>query len=332
MIDVALYLKDCRVVLPAMSENSVDAVVTDPPYELGFMGKDWDSTGIAYDPEVWEGLLRVLRPGGHLLAFGATRTYPEMAVAIRQAGFERRDTLMWLYGSGFPKSLDVSKAIDKAEAEVAITAPATDAAREWEGWGTALKPAYEPIVLARKPLSGTVAQTVLEHGTGALNIDAARVGADGGGGNGLGSHFDRLGDTEPKVRHGEASEETGRWPANVILDPDAGAMLDEQVGGKQGPSRFFYSAKASKAEREAGLEPTDDGSRANKHPTVKPIALMRWLVRLVTPPGGTVLDPFTGSGSTGVACVAEGFDFIGIEQDLESLRTARARIDYWAVR
>lgn len=372
-----LHLGDCRTVLAGMAPASVDAIVTDPPYELGFMGKAWDSAGIAYDPEVWAQALRVLKPGGHLLAFGGTRTWHRLAVAIEDAGFEIRDSLMWLYGSGFPKSLDVSKAIDKAagaEREVIrprlyemtdgggysgnlntskprsesaeITAPATDAARQWEGWGTALKPAWEPIVLARKPLVGTVARNVLEHGTGALNIDGCRVAAtealvrpsiqrmdNAVLGKGLGA--------------GTQVEPAGRWPANVILDPEAGALLDEQSGVSKSPpvgsvtntkprksgsmagplrnavpqengygdsggaSRFFYCAKASKRDRNYGLP---EGAK-NDHPTVKPSSLMRYLVRLITPPGGIVLDPFMGSGSTGIAAVLEGFEFVGIDQD-----------------
>jgi hypothetical protein len=374
---------DCLDVMADMEPGSVDAVVCDPPYELGFMGKTWDASGVAYRPETWQEVLRVLKPGGHLLAFGGTRTFHRMTTAIEDAGFEVRDCLSWMYGSGFPKSLDVSKAIDKAagaEREVVghhersdlrkgragfrnlpgevedrgaieLTAPATDEARQWEGFGTALKPAWEPIVLARKPFRSTVAQNVLEHGTGALNIDGTRIGTAGGGGNGLGSHFDRLGDTEPRVKHGnDAGGSVGRWPANVVLDEQAAAMLDAQsgvsrdgvagaksrgfqteyvggesrnaglpqagYGGEGGASRFFYTAKASKADRGTG----------NTHPTVKPVSLMRWLVRMVTPPGGTVLDPFAGSGSTLVAAVIEGFQCVGIEREDDYVQIIRSRL------
>jgi hypothetical protein len=343
--------------------------------------------------EVWATeCLRVLKPGGHLLAFGGTRTSHRLVCAIEDAGFEIRDSLVWLYGSGFPKSLNVSKAIDKAAgAERAIvgqrvyadgtrgswrasssdkyaqdawttddgdrakldTAPATPEAERWEGWGTALKPAHEPIALARKPLIETVAANVLAHDTGALNVDACRIGtADTratasltalGQGSGWNPHANR------EVVAGSAS---GRWPANVLLDPEAAAMLDEQTGvsvsrkGTQrtgvngdgwgmtvtgaeyadsgGASRFFYCAKSSSKERNAGLE------EKNGHPTVKPIALMRWLVRLVTPPGGIVLDPFTGSGTTGLACHFEGLRFLGIEQDAEYAEIARARLAHWS--
>jgi DNA modification methylase len=380
--DLATVLHgDCLEVMADMEPGSVDAVVCDPPYELGFMGKTWDASGVAYRPETWAEVLRVLKPGGHLLAFGGTRTFHRMTTAIEDAGFEVRDCLSWMYGSGFPKSLDVSKAIDKAagaEREVVgkrhakyatrngttfggsdpladhwndATAPATDAAREWAGWGTALKPAWEPIVMARKPFRSTVAQNVLEHGTGALNIDGTRIGTAGGGGNGLGSHFDRLGDTEPRFKHGDdAGGSVGRWPANVVLDEHAAAMLDAQsgvsrdgvavqrnkqevdpstvsfnsrrgsedvgYGGEGGASRFFYTAKASKADRGTG----------NTHPTVKPISLMRWLVRMVTPPGGTVLDPFAGSGSTLVAAVIEGFQCVGIEREDDYVQIIRSRL------
>ena len=379
---VTVYAGDCREVMAGMGSGSVDAVVCDPPYELGFMGKSWDSSGVAYRRETWEAVLRVLKPGGHLLAFGGTRTVHRMTVAIEDAGFEVRDTVMWLYGSGFPKSLDVSKAIDKAagaerevvapnlnfrqnkeahgnaimrprvagEAEVR-TAPATDDAREWDGWGTALKPAHEPIVVARKPLSSTVAANVLEHGTGALNIDAARIAGEvpsvpqpayGGKADGVGLFGTGTG------RNGEmSSAPLGRWPANVVLDPEAGAALDRQTGegtsriGKPrgaasgdgwgmtatgaeyddsgGASRFFYCAKASKADRPR----TADGTT---HPTVKPVNLMRWLVRLVTPPGGTVLDPFAGSGSTLVAATIEGFEAVGIEQEPDYLAIIADRL------
>ena len=314
---------DCAERLRALPDCSVDAIVTDPPYGLSFMGKRWD-----YDvpsTELWGECLRVLKPGGHLLAFAGTRTQHRMAVRIEDAGFEIRDMIAWVYGSGFPKSLDVSKAIDKAAGAVrgvvgpnrfaAIngsanlntygkasrpdeTAPATDAARQWQGWGTALKPALEPITVARKPLIGTVAENVLTHGTGAINVDGCRVPAEkatgwkGGGSAMYEGGLSREG--------GEARlQDAGRWPANLIHD--GGAEAAALFGA---PARFFYCAKASKADR-AG----------SKHPTVKPVALMRYLVRLVTPPGGTVLDPFAGSGTTLQAAVEEGFRVIGIEQD-----------------
>jgi len=416
-----LYHGNNLDVLPTLPDNSIDSIVTDPPYELGFMGKKWDSTGIAYNVELWAECLRVLKPGGHLCAFGGTRTYHRMAVAIEDAGFDIRDSLHWIYGSGFPKSLDVSKAIDKrggnmagfekfrdavkeamkrnnisraalTEAlgnhmlshyltagsqpaipnirdyriiretvdlgnqwdhlfldeaerevigtktsgianteegvrhtigaskaiEVEITAPATDSAKQWEGWGTALKPAHEPIVLARKPLVGTVAANVLEHGTGALNIDGCRIPTD---------------------------ENAGRWPANVIIDD---TITDEWA-------RYFYCAKPSKKERNAGLDglpETTPGEMTNRkegsaglknpragagrttggsnfHPTVKPLTLMQWLIRLVTPPDGTVLDPFTGSGTTLAAATLESINSIGIELTDDYLPIIVARTQ-WA--
>jgi DNA modification methylase len=453
---------DSLTELANIPDNTIDSIVTDPPYELGFMGKKWDNTGIAYNVELWEQCLRVLKPGGHLLAFGGTRTYHRMAVAIEDAGFEIRDSIHWLYGSGFPKSMDVSKAIDKAagaEREVVgsrpltgngktmksgfhqpdgsgagetvkqdvfdITTPATDAAKQWSGWGTALKPAHEPIVVARKPLVGTVAGNVLAHGTGALNIDGCRVGLVAGeanpsiaryqstaqdGNNGW-QHVNRGGNFDETTA---ASMAAGRWPANLVFTHAADcadvcvdgcpvAELDTQSGvrtsglmkagtktrGYDGPSmgewkpgkvrndtyadtggasRFFtntewdpiaditpfhYTPKPSKKERNAGLDgmpevttrqgmggtmPVDDRgverdrfqvTQQNFHPTVKPVALMRWLVRLVTPPGGTVLDPFTGSGTTLVAATLEGFNYIGIELTKEYLPIIEARTK-WA--
>lgn len=424
---------DCIEVMRGMADCSVDAIVTDPPYELSFMGKKWDGSGIAYNVEMWQEALRVLKPGGHLLAFGGTRTYHRMACAIEDAGFEIRDCIQWLYGSGFPKSLDISKAIDKqagAEREVigagayaarrprptkdtniqgaeygfgaghTLTAPATPEAQQWDGWGTALKPAHEPIVVARKPLAEkTVAKNVLAYGTGGLNIDGCRIGTEAiktvGRRRGTGSALCLSKYTSPDGYEG--SVHTGRWPANVILDEDAAAALDASTavtksqggsrgaGGKNGrygpiaaqpdvkpgygdtggASRFFfvaksdekaeaskgghstaaadlaisakslpinsgdvtrfrYQAKASRRERNLGLP---DGMTSN-HPTVKPIALMRYLVRLVTPPGGVVLDPFTGSGTTGCAAVLEGIRFIGIEQDAEYMEIARRRIEH----
>lgn len=360
---------DCLDVLRSLPDCSVDSVVTDPPYGLSFMGKKWD-----YDVpsvEVWQECLRVLKPGGHLLAFAGTRTQHRMAVRIEDAGFEIRDTIAWVYGSGFPKSLDVSKAIDKAagvertevigvrrtgvqsgsfnDGSVAesdkwnpITAPATDFARQWQGWGTALKPALEPITLARKPLEGTVAENVLKWQTGAMNVDGCRVegeqwpsrGAQRGG-DSLHAYGDGLNNSG---RSG--ANPAGRWPANLIHDGS-----EEVTELLNDAARFFYCAKASKKDRDEGLDvfskaKTNDGRkidadnayqrgatlRKNIHPTVKPTDLMRYLCRLVTCPGGVVLDPFTGSGSTGKAAVMEGFQFVGIEREAEYVQIARARI------
>jgi DNA modification methylase len=459
-------------ILPTLPDNSVDSIVTDPPYELGFMGKKWDSSGIAYSVELWRECLRVLKPGGHLLSFGGTRTWHRVAVGIEDAGFEVRDSIAWMYGSGFPKSLDVSKAIDKRDGEsigwfgewlrawrkqnnisqkkvaalfpsksgnltgcvanwelglnlptaeqftiicrhfnlpfesieeaqrevigskmsgiankdqkerhtigaskaiqVDITAPATPEAQQWQGWGTALKPAFEPIVVARKPLIGTVAENVLTHGTGALNIDGSRIATD----EVITNHSrsadsaiskGKYGDSSAQETHQTDGQKLGRWPANVILDEYSAELLDEQSGVSKSPktytrnvsiernivgayiigeeagtesknygdtggaSRFYYVAKASKRDRNEGLEELPlrksdqrsevaaglwaemEAPKQNFHPTVKPTQLMRYLVKLVTPPGGTVLDPFTGSGSTGKAAILEGFRFIGCE-------------------
>ena len=403
---------DCRTLLRTLPDQSIDAIVTDPPYELGFMGKAWDSTGIAYQVDVWRECLRVLKHGGHLLAFGGSRTYHRLACAVEDAGFQIRDQIMWVYGSGFPKSLDVSKAIDKAagakrniigerrgvvkgtggrynwhtdsesvgQTIIRDSMPATDAAKQWQGWGTALKPAHEPIVLARKPLDGTVAQNVLWYGTGALNIDGCRVeGADGdgvwGASNATVNHQDRMfnGSMNPDYRSQRHS--LGRFPANLIHDgsdevlqlfPDSKSPATVTRGGARQMSfgmgeqvdvpwyddsgsaaRFFYCAKASKTDRNEGLEELpahapvfgDNGGtyrglsasknpQANHHPTVKPTMLMRYLVRLVTQPDGVVLDPFTGSGSTGKACVLEGFRFVGFEQSADYVAIAQARINY----
>lgn len=330
---------DCLDVLAELDADSVDAIVTDPPYGLSFMGKAWDKTVPSVD--VWRECLRVLKPGGHLLAFAGTRTQHRMAVAIEDAGFEIRDMIAWVYGSGFPKSHDVAKGIDKAAGavrdvvgvagrsgagrncmsgdftggEYMTTAPATPDAARWQGWGTALKPALEPITVARKPLAGTVAANVLSHGTGAINVDGCRVGTDGGTRKGT---FPKEGSVSAYGNGINGACEivstgAGRWPANLIHDGS-----DEPADLLGDAARFFYCAKTSKADR-------NDGAR-NPHPTVKPTALMRYLCRLVTPPGGVVLDPFMGSGSTGRGAVAEGFAFVGIEMDPEYLAIAEARI------
>lgn len=340
-----LHLGDCLEVLATLPDNSVDSIVTDPPYGLSFMGKKWD-----YDvPSVaiWEQCLRVLKPGGHLLAFAGTRTQHRMACRIEDAGFEIRDMIAWVYGSGFPKSLDVSKAIDRAagaEREVLgvdeewvkrtgcrvggstyttdtfgsasgpnagkITAPATPEAQQWSGWGTALKPALEPITMARKPFSSTVAANVIQYGTGAINVDGCRVGTQtityiaGETGGDTGKYGAR--------KRAEASTTvTGRWPANIIHDGSNEAALSLKSG-----ARFFYTAKAGKVDRES----------ENNHPTVKPTMLMAYLCRLITQPGGTILDPFMGSGSTGKAATINGFRFIGIERDPEYHKISEARI------
>ena len=414
---------DCREVMATLDAESVDAIVSDPPYGLSFMGKGWDH-GVP-GVEFWDEALRVAKPGAHLLAFGGTRTYHRLACAIEDAGWEIRDCVMWVYGSGFPKSHDVSKAIDKAAGaerskvigtklgrpgmakdgsnqrsgfdaafggnasgvlSTDITAPATDAARQWQGWGTALKPAWEPIIVARKPLVGTVAENVLTHGTGAINVDGCRVeaaepiqshhGTNGAAGRTMGARREYVIGTA-----GTMFQTAGRWPANLIHDGSEevvglfprGAGASAPVRGSErsttgqngilghfnrvpGPfhgdsgsaARFFYCAKASKADRDEGCEglaakanpklcdtgyesPTRmDGKpcavQRNHHPTVKPTALMRYLCRLVTPPGGVVLDPFTGSGSTGKAATLEGFRFIGIEREAEYVEIAKARI------
>ena len=376
---------DCIEAMKEMPDNSVDSIVTDPPYELGFMGKSWDSSGIAFNVEVWQEALRVLKPGGHLLAFSGSRTYHRMAVAIEDAGFEIRDQIMWVYGSGFPKSHNVANSIDKKMGESnrghAISSGSqihpttgekrangevlpkyesrTEASKGWQGWGTALKPAHEPIVLARKPFPKgyTVAKNVLTYGVGGLNIDGSRVGSEGGTfkaskpeGTSNGIYGEGINGT---VEIGQLN--TGRWPANFIHDgsDEVNDLLGE-------PARFFYCAKASKRDRNEGLEGfeeiqltggggltaelREDGSlatasaggkygsikakKANHHPTVKPTDLMRYLCRLITPPNGIVLDPFMGSGSTGKACVLEGFDFIGIDMTPEYVEIARARIEY----
>lgn len=381
-----IHLGNCLEVLNGIPDNSVDSIVTDPPYGLSFMGKKWDYD--VPDVEVWEEFLRVLKPGGHLLSFAGTRTQHRMAVRIEDAGFEIRDMIAWVYGSGFPKSLDVSKAIDKAVGaervvvgsylppdgrarpnsfrttggvygehggpyQTPITAPATDAAHQWHGWGTALKPALEPITVARKPFKGTVADNVLEWGTGAINIDGCRVGTDGSRTNSSKPSAERNGfvkgfvyGTETIVRN------QGRWPANLIHDGSDevvglfpvttsgggnksrkgtteggncygtyGAPPPDVRGADKGSAaRLFYCAKTSRKDR----------GEANTHPTVKPTDLMAYLCRLVTPPGGVVLDPFMGSGSTGKAAMREGFRFIGIEMDADYLSIAEARIAHEA--
>jgi site-specific DNA-methyltransferase (adenine-specific) len=460
---VTIYHGDCRDIIATLPDNSIDAIVTDPPYGIEFMGKQWD----AFAPEVsastagrtgrttarndggmhahsllsgstlptyggaraktlrctgcgkrdqfrnahactpdarwlsevinphsapgnmigfqewcetWAAeCLRVLKPGGHMLAFGGTRTYHRLACAIENAGFEIRDSIHWLYGQGFPKSMNISKQIDKAagvererqeiqkrdKPSVGIHAsgygaesfapqvdtPITAEAAAWQGWGTALKPAHEPIVLARKPLIGTVTHCVLNYGTGGINIDGTRIGVDGGGSQCEGGDACQCGhgySTENAVKHAKRTDETfGRFPSNVLLDEHTAELLDQQVPDV---ARFFYCAKPSTAERDAGLHELDnhelpgvlrgrlDGGignekptepRKNFHPTVKPIALMRYLCRLITPPGGTILEPFTGSGTTIAAAVFEGFNVIGCEMTEDYLPIIVARTK-WA--
>lgn len=461
-----LLLGDCLEQMKTLEADSIDAVVTDPPYGISFMGKAWDGKDIqavmqrkmrkgTARPDGWErhdgqafaagtydlsskGLLafqlwteewaaeslRVLKPGGHLLSFASPRTYHRMATGIEDAGFEIRDQIMWVFGSGFPKSLNVGKAIDglvganrkaatktvsadlfapgreitdskdwvtgggnslkmrigerKVVAQVRTLA-ASAAAKQWDGYGTALKPAHEPIVLARKPLEGTVAENVLKHGVGGLNVDGCRVGTEGARNNGRKADsaiYGKMGPTE-KINYG-----MGRWPANLIHDgsdevleafpqTESGQPCGIKAGGKLNcygewaggipvtgfgdsgsAARFFYCAKASKADRDEGCDGLTESTAAervdraegsagmdspragagrpagarNSHPTVKPTELMRYLCRLITPPGGTVLDPFMGSGSTGKAAVLEGFGFVGIERDPGYMKIAEARV------
>ena len=378
---IQIILGDCIEKLRGLPDNNVDSIITDPPYELGFMGKAWDASGIAYNVELWRECLRVLKPGGHLLAFSGTRTYHRMAVAIEDAGFEVRDMIEWIYGSGFPKSLNVGKAVDKLQnnereiIEIRIKKAGditgrnfnrggdypdkeltkTKGTSEWEGWGTALKPAHEPICMARKPLAEkTVAENVLKWGTGGLNIDGCRVETEENLNYGTGKKINVGFKTSPQNNDRPIYDGSGRFPANLIHDnseevracfPETGvskggqsgvkksgltysANLDEKentkgcgFGDLGNASRFFksiiYQAKASKSERGEG----------NIHPTVKPIALMEYLIKMVTPKGGTVLDPFMGSGSTGVAAKQNDFKFIGIDITPEYIEIAKARIN-----
>ena len=423
-----LHNEDCIEQMQKMIDEGiqVDSVVTDPPYELGFMGKSWDSTGIAFQKETWELALQLLKPGGHLLAFGGSRTYHRMAVAIEDAGFEIRDQIMWLYGSGFPKSLNIGKAVDKklgnkretiknnqtyadmrsgnyknSTGKERLSANITKGNSEYEGWGTALKPAHEPVVMARKPLEGTVAENVLKHGTGGINIEACRIegGERDARENNTSYGISRIGE-ENDIRGNKAIGKTslGRFPANVIHDGSeevlegfpytkSGMMKQhieggqynvygkmyprdvETIGDEGSAARFFYCPKVSRKERNRGLESAVDAHKSiggnysqspvcktcdktlngtndhsncsgevyyrkmkseitkNNHPTVKPIELMKYLCRLVTPKGGTILDPFMGSGSTGMAAKDEGFEFIGIEKEKEYFEIAEQRIN-----
>jgi len=386
METVRLLKGDCLQRLKELEDNSIDSVVTDPPYEIGFMGKSWDDSGIANNPELWKEVLRVLKPGGHLLSFSHSRTYHRQAVAVEDAGFEIRDQLMWVYGSGFPKSHNIGNKLGE----------------EYKGIGTALKPAHEPIVMARKPFKGSVAENVLEWRTGGLNIDGCRIASDEN------DKYDiRTYDTYHKTfsSYAETNEEQtfsvnekndlGRFPANIIFDEEAGKILDKQSGNKTGQrgvvkgtepshtkknaiygdysmvegkfakpmddlggaSRFFYCPKASKKDKNEGCdglpqkanvfmspdsrmdkehyERTSPGMerfktepKSNYHPTVKPTDLCAYLIRLVTPKGGTVLDPFMGSGSMGKAAVREGMNFIGIEREEEYMEISKSRIEY----
>jgi DNA modification methylase len=385
-----VYHGNSLELLKQLDDNSIDSIVTDPPYELGFMGKSWDSTGIAYNVELWKECLRVLKHGGHLLSFGGTRTYHRMACAIEDAGFEIRDQIQWIYGSGFPKSHNISKAIDKklgAEREIVgerkvtpsdlgqssgwnhldtskgvynYTIPATELAKQWDGWGTALKPANEPIVMGRKPLSEkSVVDNVIKYGTGGINIndcritysenDDMRIGKNyvhnAKAGLEIGNHKDNI-NGEPQQLHNSE----GRFPANIIFNEESARLLDKQSGtsiskkGKPriaetknqtklnnskevqvnceyndsgGASRFFYCAKAAKKEK----------GDFNTHPTVKPIKLMEYLVRLVTPSNGIILDPFAGSGTTLLAAKNEDKNYIGFELNEEYIEIIKNRLE-----
>jgi DNA modification methylase len=367
-------------ILPTLADCSVDSIVTDPPYELGFMGKSWDASGIAYSVNLWRECLRVLKPGGHLLAFSGSRTYHRMTCAIEDAGFEIRDQMLWVYGSGFPKSHNISKALNKAAGVQYETKPAegvgfmkadgangynptinqmiqvgesSSAAKQWEGWGTALKPAHEPLCLARKPIEGTVADNVLKWGVGGLNIDGCRVGEGTGrfpanlmhdGSQEVIDLFPSNAGAAAPVKAGYSGESNGIYH-DYAQRGDNGATF---YGDKGSAARFFYCPKASKADRDDGCEGLEvrkvrsnlntkngegerlDGQptaeRKNFHPTVKPTELMRYLCRLITPPGGLVLDPFMGSGSTGKAAILEGFSFVGIELSEEYVEIAKRRI------
>jgi site-specific DNA-methyltransferase (adenine-specific) len=427
---VDLRLGDCLEVLKTILDNSIDSVITDPPYHLttntssskGFMGKEWDGGDIAFRTEVWSECLRVLKPGGHLLAFSHSRTYHRMAVAVEDAGFEIRDQIMWIYASGFPKSHNIGKAIQKQSGDVKVIGTKQGAGttgnsyvssnekniggdkgvykkeyddieinNDYEGWGTALKPAHEPIVMARKPLTEkSIAENVLKYGTGGINIDGSRITIGEGDKTSAGHRTCNIFETE-KISGGNGSpdyetHEAGRFPANIIFDEEAGQLLDEQSGisktncksgiveGKEanifndglnkttghkkkmivgdyndkgGASRFFYCPKTSKKDRNEGCNELEEKGYSinqahnsktlkeryaltskNNHPTVKPTDLMRYLINLITPPNGTTLDPFMGSGSTGKAAVRCGVNFIGIEKEQEYMDIASARIQH----
>lgn len=411
-----IYCGDCLDVMKEMPENSIDSILTDPPYGLKFMGKEWDH-GIPGIP-FWQEVMRISKPGAHMLAFGGTRTHHRLMVAIEDAGWEIRDVMMWVHSQGFPKSLNVSKAIDKAagvERKVIgvredfkpgnrkkvnqfncinpslhgyntteftankgqITISTTNEAKQWDGWGSALKPAYEPIVLCRKPLEGTIAANVLKWGVGGINIDGCRIAT-----NELTPRNNKMGDNGWKNSSGGFIEPSplGRFPANFIHDGsqtvldmfpynkstkslrgcggggDKISQLNYRENSIRGhndngsAARFFYCAKASKAERDIGCEnlPENDivtfqtcngtsgkpGSLSegretkyrNNHPTVKPIALLTYLCRLITPPNGVILDPFAGSGSTGIAAIKEGFNYILIEKEQQYVDISNARL------
>jgi site-specific DNA-methyltransferase (adenine-specific) len=402
-----LVLGDCIEKMKEISSNSIDCIVTDPPYEIGFMDVSFDKTGIAHNVEMWKECLRILKPGGYLLSFGATRTYHRMACAIEDAGFEMRDCLMWIYGSGFPKSHNVGLGIDKhfghsnrgraipsastyqasdKEEKNKLTGNKveeytgkTELGKKYSGYGTALKPAYEPIVMCRKPFKGTVAKNVLEYGTGGINIDECRVGNEEittTGPEGSNKYAGFIGKEQGQSTF--KSTHIGRWPANILHDgseevvslfPNTKSSNGsfkatdyeeketstpftrgdfEGYGDSGSAARFFYSAKTSKKDRNEGCESLEekqyssDGREIlnetayqrnnsianNNHPTVKPTDLMRYLVRLVCPEGGTVLDPFNGSGSTGKAALLEGFNYIGIDMDESYIEISKARLEH----
>jgi site-specific DNA-methyltransferase (adenine-specific) len=359
-----LKLGNNSEVLKTMEDNSIDSIVTDPPYEIAFMGRGWDASGVAHNVDLWKECLRVLKPGGYLLAFGATRTYHRLVCAIEDSGFEIKNQLMWVFGTGFPKGLEIGKAIDEKfglEREVigkrvfpdgsearatarggifskisigqaTITAPASPEATKWEGWNTGLKPAFEPICMAQKPIDGTYVDNILKWGVGALNIDGCRIGIEPGD-----SIFAKNPHTVGGFGHADAkvyvdsdgslfSTSNGRYPSNLIIDdseevsdlfPCSVGYLDSNTSA----SRFFYCAKASKKDR-------NEGTDRNIHPTVKPTDLMQYLIRLVTPKNGLVLDPFNGSGSTGKACMYEGMRYVGIDINQEYLDISKGRIEY----
>jgi len=420
MKQIKLMQGDNILSLKKLPDNSIDSIVTDPPYGLSFMNKKWDYE--VPSVEFWKEALRVLKPGGHVLSFGGTRTYHRMVVNMEDAGFEIRDQIMWIYASGFPKSLNIGKAFDKKqgnerEIKGEYIAPdgnkrtgvltgteyykedgdtynnddriITKGSSQYEGWGTALKPANEPICLARKPLSEkTIVDNVIKWGTGGINVDGCRIGTDdkweGRIGNGkpglsLQGSLDGTFNSQSSPSHNE-----GRFPANILFDEEAAQVLDEQSGisksntkpkvtdkeagnmyhkyeqqdnnykqklyvgdysDKGGASRFFYVAKVGKKERNLGLDDSFDKEtkgyrpgealggqqidviKKNFHPTLKPINLMTYLCRLITPPGGIILDPFMGSGSTGISACLEGFRFVGMELDEDYFKIAEARVN-----